>query len=177
MASNDVPRVVVGTDGSASGEVALRYALFEAARRGARVTVVSVWEPPEDPREDYGPRRYDATSLDAGHERLAHEHVRLVASESMAGEVPIEVHVRSGPPADILIEAARDAVLLVVGHGGHSGPRSVTLGPVALRCVLHAPCAVLVVPPVAPPDLRDSTGTSGNVLPLTRPRRPPEGPG
>ena len=44
--------------------------------------------------------------------------------------------------------AADEADLLVVGHRGRGGLRSVALGSVGLGCVLHAPCPVLVVPMV-----------------------------
>jgi nucleotide-binding universal stress UspA family protein len=170
LADNVVPRVVVGVDGSESGDIALRAALDEAARRGARLVVVSVWEPPEGRRE---PGEYDATSLDAGHERLVREHVRLVLRGYSTVEVPVEVHARSGPPADVLVDAARNAAVLVVGHGAQRA----TVAPVVVRCVLRAPCAVLVAPPVTAPDLGDADMPHGNVLPLTRPQRPQNGAG
>ena len=48
--------------------------------------------------------------------------------------------------AAVLVEEAADADLLVVGHRGHGALGSTLLGSVGLRCVLHAPCPVTVVP-------------------------------
>jgi nucleotide-binding universal stress UspA family protein len=43
--SEEMPRVVVGVDGSERGDAALRRALREASRLGGRLEVVSAWEP------------------------------------------------------------------------------------------------------------------------------------
>lgn len=148
MADDGTPRVVVGVDGSKGGDVALRYALQEAARRGADVDVVSAWEPPiRSLAETFGLEPYDRTRWDSAHERAAHEHVDQVLAEEPGGaERRVEVHARTGRPADILVEAARGADLLVVGHRGRGGVSGVALGSVGLHCVMHAPCPVLVVP-------------------------------
>jgi nucleotide-binding universal stress UspA family protein len=50
-----------------------------------------------------------------------------------------------GSPVEVLLEAARDADLLVVGHRGRGAWRSALLGSVGLDVVLHAPCPVTVV--------------------------------
>ena len=41
---------------------------------------------------------------------------------------------------------AEGAELLVVGGRGHGAVRELLLGSIALHCVLHAPCPVMVVP-------------------------------
>ena len=52
-----------------------------------------------------------------------------------------------GHPAGILIEASAQADLLVVGSRGHGGFVGALLGSVSHRCVAHALCPVVVVPP------------------------------
>jgi nucleotide-binding universal stress UspA family protein len=154
MADNDVPRVVVGVDVSEPGAVALRYALQEAARRGARIVAVSVWDPPiRTLTESFGLAAYDSTKMDAVHERIARERIDdVVAQQPGAVNVPLEVQARTGRAADILVEAAQDADLLVVGHRSHGSLLRGVLGSVGLSCVLHAPCPVLVVPPASSSD-------------------------
>lgn len=152
MSDDEDPRVVVGVDGSDHGDLALRYAVQEAARRDARVVAVSAWDPPiETLGEYYGIGHYDEDKLDAVHERAMQEHVdRVVAGWPGTDGVPIEVHARTGRPADVLVEAARGADLLVVGRRGRGGPLHATsLGSVGLGAVVHTPCPVLVVPPAA----------------------------
>ncbi len=148
MAAEIASRVVVGVDGSEHGDVALRYALQEATRRGAQVLVLSVWDPPiQSLSEYYGIEHYDKTKWDAVHERTIREHVdEIVAQEPGATSLVIEVRARTGRPAAVLVEAARGADLLVLGHRGHGGLPGAALGSVGLSCVQHAPCPVLVVP-------------------------------
>jgi nucleotide-binding universal stress UspA family protein len=60
-------------------------------------------------------------------------------------DVQISQWVRQGNPAQVLIDAAADADLLVVGSRGHGGFAEVLLGSVCMHCVQHAPCPVAVI--------------------------------
>jgi nucleotide-binding universal stress UspA family protein len=133
--------VVVGVDGSAASKQALRWAARQAKLRGDKLRVVGTWEyplkfgwaPPLPP--EYNPSRETATML--------HEVVdEVVATE---GPVEIETVVSEGRPAPALIEAARDADLLVVGTRGHGELIGLLFDSVGERCVTHAPCPVVVV--------------------------------
>ncbi|PVZ06386.1 universal stress protein [Actinomycetospora cinnamomea] len=148
MSEERGPLVVAGVDGSPHGDVALRYALEEVARRGGRLLAVSAWERPElTLSEFYGLPMHDENKIHAAHEKDTRERVdRMMADHPELAGVTVEVRAQVGRPADVLVEAARDADLLVVGHRGRGGLRSVALGSVGLGCVLHAPCPVLVVP-------------------------------
>jgi nucleotide-binding universal stress UspA family protein len=70
---------------------------------------------------------------------------RVVAAQEALVSVPVELHEVSGSPAKVLIEQARGADVLVVGHRGRGGFASALLGSVGLHCVLHAQCRVTVV--------------------------------
>lgn len=59
--------------------------------------------------------------------------------------VPVQLIVPGGPAAEVLVHRAAGADLLVVGSRGRGRVRSVVLGSVALHCVTHAPCPVVVV--------------------------------
>jgi nucleotide-binding universal stress UspA family protein len=73
--------------------------------------------------------------------------------------VPVVPRVVQGHPAQVLLEAARGARLLVVGSRGYGTLAGVLLGSVSQHCVQHAPCAVLVVP--AEPQPATASGTGG----------------
>lgn len=52
-----------------------------------------------------------------------------------------------GPPAKALLEASKDADLLVVGSRGHGGVSGFLLGSVSQQCARHANCPVAIVGP------------------------------
>jgi nucleotide-binding universal stress UspA family protein len=63
----------------------------------------------------------------------------------------MQVELRTGNPAEVLVELGRTADLLVVGARGRGGFHHLLTGSVATQLVNHAPCPVTVVPsgPVA----------------------------
>jgi len=141
--------IVVGVDGSPESHAALHFALKDAVRRRTAVRVVSAYVPPEYWAVSYGltalPTLEDLVqdSAEVGQEAIA----AAVAADPELGAVPTEVIAVPGPAAKALIEQAKDADLLVVGHRGRGGFKSAVLGSVGLHCVLHAMCPVTIVRP------------------------------
>ena len=144
-------RIVVGVDGSAHARQALRYALAEAALRGARVVVVGSWAVP--PLAATGVGMIPAFDLlrtelaDSASEVLSRE-LAEVADAAACAEV--EQHVAQGDAAGVLVEAAAGADLLVVGSRGRGGVTGTVLGSVSRACLHHAPCPVAVVHDAGP---------------------------
>jgi nucleotide-binding universal stress UspA family protein len=144
--------VVVGVDGSAGARAALRYALEDAARRGAAVRVVWVFQPPEYEAPDgvVVPMPLDRMTLDL--EKAARQLADDLQAEgdgALVG-VPVEIKALIGRPAKVLLEQAGDADLLVLGHRGLGGLAGAVLGSVGLQCVLHAAVPVTIVRDTAP---------------------------
>jgi nucleotide-binding universal stress UspA family protein len=134
-------RIVVGYDGSTGAERALRWAAEEAVRRGAALELVCSW----GQMLTAVPFALDVVAhLQSSMEEAAAEASDLVASEFDLAEVRTRVTPEPAPGA--LIDASRDADLLVVGSHGHGFLTSLLLGSVSLHCVTHAPCPVVVVP-------------------------------
>jgi nucleotide-binding universal stress UspA family protein len=146
-----VGTIIVGVDGSPSSERALDWALEEAALRQARVVALAVsalpWSLGYAPD---GPADRDHVAA----ERRSEIEAAVAASRDRVGAPPdLEVEARvqlDERPAFVLITAAAEADLLVVGSRGRGGFRGLLLGSVSTACVHHAPCPVVVVP--APPD-------------------------
>jgi len=133
--------VVVGVDGSGDARRALEWALDEARQRDCPCLIVHSY--------DLG---MAAASPFAGH---VFEDLRDAGQQVLDGEVElarasgvaVKGHLQFGPAAATLIEASRDADLLVVGSRGHGGLTGALLGSVSTACVHHAHCPVVVVPP------------------------------
>ena len=110
-------RIVVGVDGSASSKEALRWAADEAERRGDALEVVLVWDNPY--RDMWLP------SNPPGTDTLAHFRVALRRTlEAILGEDPpvkVDPVVQEGHPAQVLVDRAKDADMLVSGAGATAG--------------------------------------------------------
>jgi nucleotide-binding universal stress UspA family protein len=154
-------RIVVGVDGSAHARQALRFALAEAALRGARVVVVGSWAVP--PLAATGVGMIPAFDLlrtelaDSASEVLSRE---LAEVADAAAGAEVEQHVAQGDAAGVLVEAAAGADLLVVGSRGRGGLTGTVLGSVSRACLHHAPCPVAVVHDAGRPSGRGSSSAS-----------------
>ena len=134
------PRIVVGVDGSDSAQAALRWAVRQAKLAGGRVEAVIAWHYPAA----YGwePAGIDNDFAGDAHQVLAEALTAVSAAEP---GVPVFPLVTEGYPADVLLDAAKGADLLVLGHRGRGAVTSALIGSVSLHCVLHAHCPVLVL--------------------------------
>src|ERR1700744_2318837 len=131
--------VVVGIDGSAHGDAALRWALAEAeANKDGRVTAVFSWQLP------FGgiPGAFDRTEPAQAPTDFLIERVSAVVPTP---KVPLTPLVAEGDPAEALVAASKEADLLVVGTRGRSPFMGAVLGAVSLRCATAATCPVTLV--------------------------------
>jgi nucleotide-binding universal stress UspA family protein len=153
--------IVVGVDGSPGSDAALRWALDEARLRNASVRVVHAYGPPQlTPAEagiglaaPAGQAVFSAEEI----ERLqanAEKEAQGVIDSSLqrvgdgAGNGPkVERTARAGPAAQTLIEAGREAELLVLGSRGRGGFLGLLLGSVSQQLAHHPPCPVVILPP------------------------------
>jgi nucleotide-binding universal stress UspA family protein len=134
-------RIVVGVDGSPGSLTALRWASQQARLTGAQLEAVAVWEVQSG--YGIGPGVADGEDLDiAAKEMLAAAVARSAASTR---GVDVEARTLRGHPAAVLIDAAKDADLLVVGSHGRGSFLRALLGSVSHSCVQHATCPVVVV--------------------------------
>jgi nucleotide-binding universal stress UspA family protein len=142
-------RVVVGVDGSERSAVALSAALTEAGPGGS-VTVVRA-EDVTDLWSDQYPLVAPPSQQRLREDALRHMEATLGDLLRAATDEPPAVQriaVR-GQAGAVLVEQAADADLLVVASRGRGEFRGLVFGSVALHCVVHAPCPVLVVRPAA----------------------------
>lgn len=151
MTSTDTPRkaphrpqvIVVGVDGSDSSVDALRWAVKQATQTGKQLRVVTAWAYPEHPAP-FG----IVPNVPLPPDPLAEARRQLDEVTGRAVEhtgVDVETAVLDGNAAPVLIEASKDADLLVVGSRGHGAFAGLLLGSVSEHCVHHAHCPVVVI--------------------------------
>ena len=116
--------------------------MHEAATHGGTVQAVMSWR-----WDTEAPGPAVGESAPARAERILHdeiaEHVGAVPAH--AG-VTVASEVVEGRAADVLVRAAQDADLLVLGSHGHDRVYRTVLGSVAQECVESARCPVVVIP-------------------------------
>jgi nucleotide-binding universal stress UspA family protein len=140
--------IVVGTDGSDTATKAVRQAVDLARSVGAKVELVSAYEPvpaqrlsgerraaPEDLQWAINPREDVDATLEAA------------AEVARAAGVAVNLYARQGDPADAILDVAEEqgADLIVVGNRGMTGAKRFLLGSVPNKVSHHAPCSVLII--------------------------------
>jgi nucleotide-binding universal stress UspA family protein len=140
--------IVVGTDGSDTAKEAVRQATDLAGQVGAKMHLVSAYEPvpegrlrderqqiPEDMQWMINPREDVTGVLEEAGESI-----------KQAG-VGVEIHPREGDPADAILDVAEEqqADLIVVGNKGMTGAKRFLLGSVPNKVSHHAPCSVMII--------------------------------
>jgi nucleotide-binding universal stress UspA family protein len=139
--------IVVGIDGSDTATEAVRQATMLARSVGARIELVSAYEPvtdarlresiavPEDLHWIINPREDVEATLEAAAQAIRE-----------AG-VEVEVFARQGDPADAILDVAeeRGSDLIVIGNKGMTGAKRFLLGSVPNKISHHAPCSVLII--------------------------------
>jgi nucleotide-binding universal stress UspA family protein len=136
--------IVVGTDGSAAAQAAVRWAAKVARCEGARVHLVTAF--PDRPLfEEMITGSVIATPIDF----LPAAEALLEAAAEVVEQAGLQVerHAIPGDPASAIIEVARtqDADLVVVGDRGLTRVERLLLGSVADKLAHHSPCSVTIV--------------------------------
>src|ERR1700710_1103574 len=141
--------IVVGTDGSETARKAVEHAVGMAVAMGAKLEIVSAYEPvadgrlreerqevPSDLQWMVNPREDVDTTLTAASE-----------DAKAAGVAVVAIHARQGDPADAILDVAEEqnSDLIIVGNKGMTGAKRFLLGSVPNKVSHHAPCSVLII--------------------------------
>lgn len=131
--------VTVGVDGSPAGLAAADWGAREAQLRGVPLRLVHAWEwQPYSHASPAGPEAARRWSEGVPHEVTALLHSRY-------RDLDITSDLLTGPPPEMLCEAAEEAELLVLGTVGVGELAGFLLGSVAMATVAHAERPVVLV--------------------------------
>ncbi|GAA2246469.1 universal stress protein [Streptomyces indiaensis] len=133
--------IMVGLDGSSESRAAAEWAVREAKLRELPLRLVHVWEPVPEPM---------AQAPLLGTETLKHwsERIPRGAAEGLRARHPgvdVAAVQLAGVPADVLVDVARDAELVVLGSRGLSGIAGFMVGSVGQSVIARTEVPVVVV--------------------------------
>ena len=132
--------VLVGYDGSAASERALRWAVDEARLRRMPLTVCHAWHwpypvPPSGPEAVETVRKMAQHTLDRG----------VLIAQEMSPRTPVRGRLAAGPAPAMLVNQSKNASLAVIGaHGADAFP-GLEAGSSAVHLPSYAHCPVVVV--------------------------------
>jgi nucleotide-binding universal stress UspA family protein len=141
MADRSLGLITSAFDGSPESRRALEWAASLATSAAGRLRVISVHAP-----IPAAPLGFAAQSVDSG---LRQDLKREQAAAIATLDGPVEAVVRHGSPAGVLVEASREADLMVMGSRGHGPLPASLLGSVAHYVIPRADCPVIIHPPRA----------------------------
>jgi nucleotide-binding universal stress UspA family protein len=140
-------RIVVGTDGSDTAGEAVRQATALAKATGAKLDIVSAYQPVSGSRirEESGEIPGDVAYA-VGPKEDVNVILDSAAGPAQEDGVEVRTHAREGDPADAILNVAEEtgASVIVVGNKGMTGARRFLLGSVPNKISHHAPCSVYI---------------------------------
>lgn len=139
--------ILVGTDGSDAAGAAVTRAVRLASALGARLQIVSAYEPvPERGL------RIERVHVPADVQVHVRQEVLALLDSAQgdaqaAGVSRVDTFARVGDAADAILDVAEEqgSDLIVVGNKGMTGATRFLLGSVPNKVSHHAPCSVLIV--------------------------------
>jgi nucleotide-binding universal stress UspA family protein len=140
--------IVVGTDGSETANEAVRQATELAKAVGAKINLVSAFEPVGNQRLREERQQVPEDMQWMVNEREDVEATLNDAVETIQGTgVEVETFARQGDPADAILDVAEEnnADLIIVGNKGMTGAKRFLLGSVPNKVSHHAPCSVMII--------------------------------
>ena len=139
MAGSGTFRIVVGVDGSDQSRAAMDWAVEESRLRAGEIQALTAWSFPYVSDSMGTAWDYEIFQKDA--QAILEAELERVQDRGVA----IAGRIVEGNPASALIDASREADLVVVGSRGHGGFTGMLLGSVSHQTIHHAHCPVLVI--------------------------------
>jgi nucleotide-binding universal stress UspA family protein len=141
-----MPGIIVGIDSSHHSERALEWAMKEAALRHQPLKVLAV-HPAIAGWTGHGVSYPgDAELLESTRTAAKETTDKVLAGLGGPRPESVTVEAVSGIPAEVLVAAAADADMIVVGSRGTGGFARLTMGSVSDQVARHAKCPVVIVP-------------------------------
>jgi nucleotide-binding universal stress UspA family protein len=141
-----MPDIIVGVDGSGHSQRALIRAIKEAAAHHVPLTVLTLHQAIKGFGGGPVVYREDLPETERAREAVQAETDKALAEVGEPRPESVTVKAVHGFPAEVLIDASRDADMIVLGQRGVGGFSRLLMGSVTSQVAHHATCPVLIVP-------------------------------
>jgi nucleotide-binding universal stress UspA family protein len=161
MQTHHSSRIVVGVDGQPTGRMALDWAIDLASQRHQPLHLVHA-----EPMPLRGPAVPPGADHSMKESRAVFDEA-VARVHALAPGVEVTTATAHGAAAPLLVDASRDAALVVVGARGRGALRSALLGSTSVDVAAHAHTPVVVVRELSSPmpqRPRVVVGTDGSEL-------------
>lgn len=141
-------KITVATDGSPSGDRAVRMAVDAAGRYSAPLEVLTAWERPYQDNRGTPPEGYASMAQAVKFRTEAARKITDAAKEEALLEAPdltVSTVVLEGRPEQVMAEASKDSAALILGARGRTELASLLLGSTSRAVLHHARCPVQIV--------------------------------
>jgi nucleotide-binding universal stress UspA family protein len=155
------PMIAVGFDDTPEAYAAVHWAAHEATIRGARLRIVSAWDPtPVTP--------WTTGLLTEWRTRARHDAERAAnrVRREVGDTLEIDAVATEGHPGSVLVGESESCDLLVLGSSGHVGFGGLIAGSVSRHCLHHAFSPLVVLGPKAHQDETTRLVLSSTLDPL-----------
>ena len=142
-----MPGIIVGVDGSGHSQRALEWAMNEAAIRHLPLTVLTVHPSIVGYFGGVVTSAQDLELTEEARAAVTAETDKVLTGLNGPHPESVTVQAMNSFPVEELINASKDADLVVLGSRGAGGFTRLMLGSTADQVVRHAHCPVTIVPP------------------------------
>jgi len=142
-----MPGILVGIDGSGHSQRALEWAMKEASLRNVPVTVLAVHQAVRGFFSETTNFPGDAELTEQVRAAAQAETDKVLSKLGNARPASVTVTAVNGLPVEEIVNASKNADIVVVGSRGAGGFSRLLLGSTSAQVAEHAHCPVLIVPP------------------------------
>jgi nucleotide-binding universal stress UspA family protein len=139
--------IIVGVDGSGHSQRALEWAMNEAAVRRVPLIVLTVHPAVAGYFGGVVTSPHDPELTEQSRAAVKAEADRVLAALDGPHPESVTVKAVNGFPVKELVEASKDADMVVLGSRGVGGFTRLLLGSTAGQVVQYARCPVTIIPP------------------------------
>jgi nucleotide-binding universal stress UspA family protein len=143
--ASDKYGILVGVDGSAQSDAAVRFATRESAIRNASLTLMHVVEPPPEWATPSQQSRITQARQDNARDVIEQAQKTALSSAPASVELDLRTEVVCSPVVPMLVVASTGADLVVVGSRGSTRLGQLLLGSVSSTLTQHSRCPVAVI--------------------------------